>query len=613
MKEQTSLFKLPIEQMAKTLKSRGESLKDVHEEYFNLASYVIGLQLYGSLFPDQAKNRTSYIKTLQQNLERPGAQAAWVMAASWMLRTRVPIESPDDQEANFDPIHMMLAKETLEREESVPEDDVAQGSRFVATKQDLEAFSFELARTLGGTHEELRTQLRVLKPADEWDIDEEVRGVDDILWADRKILDFLWSQLKRRIVDSEQQDELQRHLQGVFEVRRQTHKQALTQGTRSALFEWWIPSNVRRASKQKLELPRIWWDAARIVWCFLVRPKLVNARLQANAFDKPKEAQIRSVTLGQHSYSKVHKVTGALSWAFGTSATGHVIEVGGDHYTGAPVLAQYVSRAISTQAPGRSHRVALRLNRPIHSENNQDVLPGQLIENVQFVLSPYEAKTFFYLMTTVPMDQSVVQTTLGELVGELVPEHDATHLSRHCEQVSVALRTLASAQLVLPDDTVVDLFSIRQPRDPTLSKSDQKIAWGLDPNFLHLLESEIPNNSEELLKQLNGAFLVNMSAVMRFEHNDANLMRHYVMTCAIWNDAQAFSSSQNFNAEAVPAYTDTQWGVLTNSFSKSAQSYLMGESKEDAWRKRASKEKKKIREELIELEKIGLIKILWIR
>jgi hypothetical protein len=318
------------------------------------------------------------------------------------------------------------------------------------------------------------------------------------------------------------------------------------------------------------------------------------------------------VTLGQHSYSKVHKVTGALSWAFGTSATGHVIEVGGDHYAGAPVLAQYVSRAISTQAPGRSHRVALRLNRPIHSETHQDVLPGQLIENVQFVLSPYEAKTFFYLMTTVPMDQSVVQTTLGELVGELVPEHDSTHLSRHCEQVSVALKTLASAQLVLPDDTVVDLFSIRQPRDAALSKAEQTIAWGLDPNFLHLLESEIPKNSEELLKQLNGAFLVNMSAVMRFEHNDANLMRHYVMSCAIWNDAQAFSLDHNFNAEAVPSYTDTQWGMLTNSFSKSAQAYILGESKEDAWRKRASKEKKKIREELVELETIGLIKIQWV-
>lgn len=585
MDDQQNLFELPAESQH----IKGSKDDVLFDRYYRLAAHTLGLRLFSDFVPFQTNEQT-HITTLVEHINQPGAQSAWVAATTRVLQ---PKDFSDQVE--IEPIHVLLAKQTLSK------------------NADPTILSADLAKILSGFHDHMRKTIDTLM-FQGWDDLAEIESKDGMLWADWHALSYLYKQINTRLVSSERKESFKAHIDEVALERVRAYQQ--NHQHRYTRFDWWVPRNLLKSSLSTLKLPTIIEVICQTVWGHLTGPNVQQERKQAQAFKRPKSAETLSVTAGEHTYSRIHKIAGAVSWSFGTSAPGHIVEVGGDHYAGAPILAQYITHAMRDGQARRSHQIALRLNRPIELDPETHVMVRDPVETSQFVLTPYEAKTFLYLMMTAPHKAEVVQTTLGDLIEVLIPEHDPSHMNRYCEQVSEALKTLSSAQLVLPDDTVVDLFSMRQPLNPSLSRTDQKISWALDPNFLVLLKEEIPNNVEAMLRQLNGSFLVNMSAIMRFEHQEVGIMRHYVAACAMWNDAQAYSQQGQFDVNAINIYSGIEWGRLTNSFSKSALAFLDGNhpdnpKQRDTWRKRKNNDRKKILRELEQLEELGLLRIQW--
>jgi hypothetical protein len=347
-------------------------------------------------------------------------------------------------------------------------------------------------------------------------------------------------------------------------------------------------------------IKRIWslWFDERQIGPFCHFSQIIAGVIWKNEIEpllKTPKATLLSVTVRNDHYVKAHKTLSGISYGL----DGHVrrIQVDNDDYTNAPAIARYMPRDLAILPKGkRPHQQTLGL-----SVLNDDVsLAVKAMNDTQALLGVYATKLTLYFLLT---GHKLSHTTLGELVSELNPNR-RTQL-RDREGVAQSLRQIRGLGIVLPDNTDIQLFDIRAPINPNQTDPSQTISWGYSRNF-HALIAELENKGYDQLRWMNGSFLMNYSAIMRFNGNEGLDMRHYITACSVFNDSM---NSQGYDPDKAPIWSREAWAAQSNSLSQAAIDLLNEERRNNYTRKSKSEDLKRTETVLSKLEKQNLIRL----
>lgn len=358
-----------------------------------------------------------------------------------------------------------------------------------------------------------------------------------------------------------------------------------------SLAKLWLPWHSHRCPSQPK--PSILLQFCKVLWIDVAKP----------ALDLTHSPQFRLGGVipsdGAH-YSKLPKVSGAMSWAVGRETGVEIdvdVEIDGEHYTRAPNLARYMSWGAATlRDPHQPSERQLAIE--LGDEEGDIELPfaPPALRGMPNLLSPVAGKLGLLFLTTTRED--IVQGTVGELAKKLFP-HKSRLRSRDFIATARAIRELDRVKIVLEDDTSVRIFDLRAPSSPEAATKDQAVYWAYSRQFLEALRYR--------LGPLKGEFVMNFTGAMKLEGKRPSLFRHYMFACATWNDAKN-PITKRFDPNYLRAFEAKEWAAYTNTLSQSAIEYL--QDGDLALRQKLSDDLRKVRRDLEVLEvEYGLIRV----
>ena len=433
----------------------------------------------------------------------------------------------------------------------------------------------KLARVFCDNALELWRNLGLFTPIEELSKLTETR--DDQLWVDALAADLFET-------TGSHGKQLARALRNASRRRVKAHQKRL-----KSLAKLWLPWHSHRRHSQPK--PSILLQFCKVLWRDVAKPELALKH-------SPKFRMGGVIPSDGAHYSKLPKVSGAVSWAVGRETGVEIdVEIDGECYTRAPNLARYMSwGAAILRAPHQPSERQLAIE--LGDEEGEVELPfaPPTLRGGPNLLGPVAGKLGLLFLTTTRED--IVQGTVGELAKKLFP-HKKRLLSRDFVATARAIRELDRVKIVLEDGTSVRVFDLRAPSIPEAATKNQAVYWAYSRQFLEALRYR--------LGPLKGEFVMNLTGAMKLEGTKPSLFRHYMFACATWNDAKN-PITKRFDPNYLRVFEAKEWAAYTNTLSQSAIEYL--QDGDTSKRQKLSDDLRKVRQDLDLLEaEYGLIKV----
>lgn len=293
-------------------------------------------------------------------------------------------------------------------------------------------------------------------------------------------------------------------------------------------------------------------------------------------------------------------------------------QVDGDVYASEPDMASALvprSMPLLKSLPNHEvnpHQTAFALDcNSDDSEAEPMSLPVAVVGATNYAISPIAGKLALLALASDDLKRGlIVVTTLGEFAKQLYPAAKRIQ-QREITEVARALEELDRLFVYLPDNRHVHVFAVDGFASRVAhANADMEVQISLPRTFLGILTAGITGGK---LKgtEFRGEFLINLDGAMRIPAKRPSLLRHYIRAASHWN--AAFDPQRgSFNPRYLKAYSSEEWAAITNSLPPGVVEYLRSNGPRNAtstMRAQWAKERKGLRDDLDELQQMGLVSV----
>jgi hypothetical protein len=317
----------------------------------------------------------------------------------------------------------------------------------------------------------------------------------------------------------------------------------------------------------------------------------------------------RAIIVGDRNWSRVPKLIGGISWAFG----GSFVELDGHQFMptsdipiarGSGRYAVPAGFALLPKDYTKPHQMVLPLD--LTGDEAAPPLPMAIASAGQYAIS-FQASLMAIDIMGVSMSQNYAptKTSMRELTRRINP-HAAKLKRSHYETIARGLAQLNNTHIVLPDGRSYRLFDTMVPwREFAPEQYDMEFSVGFSQSFV----SDVLRNIEGSAgKSYDGYFIVDRTGIMLC--SGAGVLRSYLRACAWWN--AHFQKNKGRIAPAPQLMRPIpmeHWIMLTNHLTPSAEEYIQTGKRTGGGRNRKHEAIKKAKEAAQELEAHGMAEI----
>jgi hypothetical protein len=317
----------------------------------------------------------------------------------------------------------------------------------------------------------------------------------------------------------------------------------------------------------------------------------------------------RAIIVGDRNWSRVPKLIGGISWAFG----GSFVELDGHQFMptsdipiarGSGRYAVPAGFALLPKDYTKPHQMVLPLD--LTGDEAAPPLPMAIASAGQYAIS-FQASLMAIDIMGVSMSQNYAptKTSMRELTRRINP-HAAKLKRSHYETIARGLAQLNNTHIVLPDGRSYRLFDTMVPwREFAPEQYDMEFSVGFSQSFV----SDVLRNIEGSAgKSYDGYFIVDRTGIMLC--SGAGVLRSYLRACAWWN--AHFQKNKGRIAPAPQLMRPIpmeHWIMLTNHLTPSAEEYIQTGKRTGGGRNRLHEAIKSAKEAAQELEGHGMAEI----
>jgi hypothetical protein len=317
----------------------------------------------------------------------------------------------------------------------------------------------------------------------------------------------------------------------------------------------------------------------------------------------------RAIVVGDRNWSRVPKLIGGISWAFG----GSFVELDGHQFMptsdipiarGSGKYAVPAGFALLPKDYTKPHQMVLPLD--LTGDEAAPPLPMAIASAGQYAIS-FQASLMAIDIMGVSMSQNYAptKTSMRELTRRINP-HAAKLKRSHYETIAKGLAQLNNTHIVLPDGRSYRLFDTMVPwREFAPEQYDMEFSVGFSQSFVADVLRNIDGSAG---KAYDGYFIVDRTGIMLC--SGAGVLRSYLRACAWWN--AHFQKNKGRIAPAPQLMRPIpmeHWIMLTNHLTPSAEEYLQTGKRTGGGRNRLHEAIKSAKEAAQELEGHGMAEI----